>query len=177
MRRNRTAPPLPRAPSSSSWIDGENMKLGNLRWIVALPLVLGLIGCSAVSERQPTTGGYIQLGLVAEPNAFNSGIRVIQIQRIGDSDGPYIPSGKSAILWLRPGKYIARLVCDRKPGEKSAQRWFLVEAHTTALENGDYSFEVDLDRNGDNQYGLDCEISDTGQVYVIFGTLIHITEH
>src|SRR6185312_16737200 len=109
-----------------------------------------LSGCAAVMQTEPRLGFYSHLLVGNELDKGVHSVEILQIQRIGDPEIFYDPKPNNGFLWLRPGKYTAKLRCNSK-----SDNHFMMYPMTTSFLSSDSSVDFDIETDF---FGIDCQV-------------------
>lgn len=90
-------------------------------------------------------------------------LEILSIQQIGSRKIIYPPVGERRTLWLQPGKYRAKIKCDRTPKDKDSI--YIIKVGTPLGKDRTYTFNLKLMKPGFSQQ-LVCAVTANGQVYV-----------
>ena len=129
-----------------------------------LLFVLLLCGCGSVLQSMPSIGKYRHLMVGQDLDGHGSSVEILQIQRVGDTEITYQPKPDNGSLWLRSGKYVAKLKCNSK--QDPASYAFTNPTTTVLAADGDYAFDIEAD-----DFAIDCKFTDSGEVLVTSGPI------
>jgi hypothetical protein len=108
-----------------------------------------LAGCGSILDSPPSSGEYVQLA-IGKMDDSSPALHILTISKNGTGEVGLPDSHKP--LWLKPGRYVTRLFCDRTYEEQGQQTVNIGTA-------GGLGFDFDFTVEAGYTYTLDCSIT------------------
>ena len=136
-------------------------------FIFAVVFAAVVSACAPIRESQPAIAIYMKLQ-IGELAASGPAVRIIDIQKVGESNTRDTPSSGTRNLWLREGDYQATLECLRPYTDKYNAD--ILKRSSPADSDGQFRFTIKFQADRDDRfsgedhfYRLDCAVSADGK--------------